>query len=104
MKQEFGLRRVEGIRFLLLNAFRVRNRWSEGAGRTRNHASFIRMSTRENERENLYARRKCTNITSSIEPGGAQTSSTRDRCVCGSLLVNYVRTKPQANLRTPCHT
>src|SRR5258706_8064682 len=104
MKQEFGLRRVEGIRSLLLNAFRVRGRWSEGAGRTRNHASFIQTSTRENERRNLYARRKCTNITSSIEPGRTQTSFTRDRCVCGSLLVNYVRNKPQANLRTSCPT
>src|SRR2546426_11688709 len=104
MKQELGIRRVEGIRSLLLNTFRVCDRWSEGAGRTRNHASFIQTLIRENERENLYARRKYTNITGAIEPGRAQTSFTRDRCVCGSLLVNYVRNKPQANLRTPCHT
>src|SRR5258708_12699589 len=41
MKQEFGLRRVYGIRSVLLNACRVRDRWSEGAGRARNYTSFI---------------------------------------------------------------
>ena len=46
MKQEFGLRRVDGIRSLLLNAFRVRDRWSEGAGRARNYTSFIQVPTR----------------------------------------------------------
>ena len=46
MKQEFGLRRVEGIRSLLLNACRVRDREFEEAGRARNHASFIQTPTK----------------------------------------------------------
>src|SRR6266487_5267093 len=65
---------------------------------------FYTNTDKKKWRKNLYARGKIASSISAVRSGSAQTSATRDRCICRSLPLNYVRNKPQANYRTPCHT